>query len=208
MTSYGDKYLGDPAFVPVFEELNRRKAVVYIHPTTPDCCGDVVQGVPPGTIEYRHRHDAHGRAACCSAEAARRSAAPTSAGSGRTSGGTLPFLTGRFIREQIVKKDPRMPDGPVPILQKYFYEVAQGNTPGQLAALLKMVSISQVMFGSDYPFRDANEAVEGLADYKFDASRSARDRPRDRAQADAAPGGMTPHARLPPRLRFCQPLWR
>jgi 6-methylsalicylate decarboxylase len=166
-TSYGDKYLGDPAFVPVFEELNRRKAVVYTHPTTPVCCTNLVKGVSPGTIEF--------------ATDTTRTIASLLFGAGGTafrcpdvrfiwshSGGTLPFLIGRFIREQIVKKDPRMPDGPVPIVQKFFYEVAQGNTPGQLAALLKLVPVSQVMFGSDYPFRNATEAVEGLADYKFD----------------------------------------
>jgi predicted TIM-barrel fold metal-dependent hydrolase len=168
-SSYGDKYLGDPAFVPVFEELNRRKAVVYTHPTTPPCCTSLVKGVSPGTIEF--------------ATDTTRTIASLLFGEGGTalrcpdirfiwshSGGTLPFLIGRFIREQLVKKDPRMPDGPVPIVQKYFYEVAQGNTPGQLAALLKLVPISQVMFGSDYPFRHATEAVEGLADYKFDAA--------------------------------------
>src|SRR5262249_3816465 len=43
---YSGKYLGAPPFVPVCEELNRRKAVVYTHPTVPDCCNNLIKGVP------------------------------------------------------------------------------------------------------------------------------------------------------------------
>jgi predicted TIM-barrel fold metal-dependent hydrolase len=175
-TSYGGKYLGDPAFVPVFEELNRRKAVVYTHPTAPACCTGMIKGVSVGTIEF--------------ATDTTRTIASLIFGEGGTafrcpdirfiwshSGGTLPFLIGRFIREQMVKKDPRMPDGPVPIVQKYYYEIAQGNLPGQFAALLKLIPVSQLMFGSDYPFREGVEAMEGLNDYPFsDAERASINR--------------------------------
>jgi predicted TIM-barrel fold metal-dependent hydrolase len=171
-TSYDGKYLGDPAFVPVFEELNRRKAVVYTHPSAPQCCSGMIKGVQTGTIEY--------------ATDTTRTIASLLFGAGGTafhcpdirfiwshSGGTLPFLIGRFIRQQYVNKDPRMPDGPVPIVQKYFYEIAQGNLPGQFAALLKLIPVSQLMFGSDYPFREAMEAVNGLNGYDFsDAERA------------------------------------
>src|SRR4051794_22071239 len=47
LTSYGNRWLGDPAFQPVFDELNRRKAVVYTHPIDAPCCQDLMQGVTP-----------------------------------------------------------------------------------------------------------------------------------------------------------------
>ena len=70
-----------------------------------------------------------------------------------------------------------MPEGPLPILRRYNYEVAQGNTPGQLAALTKLVPVSQILYGTDYPYRTGVEAVEGLRDYGFsDADLAAIDR--------------------------------
>ncbi|HSU87957.1 MAG TPA: amidohydrolase family protein, partial [Terriglobia bacterium] len=49
---YGDKYLGDPMLAPIYEELNRRKAIVYTHPKDNYCCRDVIPGVGSATIEY------------------------------------------------------------------------------------------------------------------------------------------------------------
>jgi predicted TIM-barrel fold metal-dependent hydrolase len=51
MTSFDGKYLGDSAFAAVFEELNRRKAIVYTHPTQPQCCVGLVKDVPASSIE-------------------------------------------------------------------------------------------------------------------------------------------------------------
>ncbi len=175
-TSYQDKYLGDPAFVPVLEELNRRKAVVYVHPVSPACCGGIVKGIPPSIIEYA-TDTTRTVASLIFGEAGSAFRFPDIRWIWSHSGGTLPFLTGRLIRLASERKDPRMPDGPLPILRRYHYEVAQGNTPGQLAALMKLVAVSQVLFGTDYPYRDGLEAADGLADYKFsEADAAAIDR--------------------------------
>jgi predicted TIM-barrel fold metal-dependent hydrolase len=178
LTSYGQKYLGDPSFAPVYEELNRRKAVVYVHPTTPDCCRGLVPGIPPGSIEY--------------ATDSTRTIAHLVFGGHATkfpdirwifshSGGTLPFLTSRFVRLAQERKPAHLPQGPLPEFRKFYYELAQGNTPGQIDALLRMVPISQVMYGTDYPYRDGAEVNAGIADYGFSAA-DVRAIERDNAQ--------------------------
>src|SRR5271154_5647319 len=48
----GDKWFGDPYFAPVFDELNRRKAVIYTHPTSANCCRNALAGIPDTAIEY------------------------------------------------------------------------------------------------------------------------------------------------------------
>jgi predicted TIM-barrel fold metal-dependent hydrolase len=169
-TSYSDKYLGDPAFLPVFEELNRRKAVVYTHPGVPDCCANLVKGVPVSTLEYAH-DTTRTIVSLVFGEAQTALKCPDVQFIWSHSGGTLPFLTSRFVELANRPRDKeRFPNGPLPIFRKFFYEVAQGNTPGQLAALMQMVPVSQVMLGSDYPFRQGIEAVEGITNYKFSAA--------------------------------------
>jgi predicted TIM-barrel fold metal-dependent hydrolase len=163
-TSYEGRYLGNEVFVPVLEELNRRKAVVYVHPTPPECCARVV--VPPSVIEYAT--DTTRTVASLLFEKPRSAMKfPDIRWIWSHSGGTIPFLTSRFTR---LAWERKMEEDPVAIMQKHYYEIAQGNTSGQLAALMKMVPISQVMFGSDYPYRDAKEAVDGLVAYKFSAA--------------------------------------
>jgi len=49
-SSYGDKWPGDVKFKPIFDELNRRKAVVYFHPTTPNCCHGLLPGLNNDSI--------------------------------------------------------------------------------------------------------------------------------------------------------------
>jgi predicted TIM-barrel fold metal-dependent hydrolase len=160
-TSYGDKYLGDPSFEPVYAELNRRKAVVYVHPTTPNCCGHLVPGIGPSTIEFATDTSRTVTHIVFSGVATKF---PDIRWIFSHAGGTLPFLTARL---EIVAKQKKLAGGAAPILSKFYYELAQGNTPGQLAALLKMAPVSQVLYGTDYPFRDGAEVNAGIAAYGF-----------------------------------------
>ena len=78
-TSYRDKWLGDPAFDPIIDELDRRKAVIYVHPT-PNCCGNLIPGSRRRTSNTAPTRRARSRV-CCSA--ARPRAFRTSSSSGR-----------------------------------------------------------------------------------------------------------------------------
>jgi predicted TIM-barrel fold metal-dependent hydrolase len=176
MTSFGDKWLGDPAFTPVFDELNRRQAVVYTHPTTPECCRSLVRDVPPSTIEFATDTTRTIASVLFSGTATR---CPNVRFIFSHGGGTLPFLTGRIVRLAEDRRElaARLPLGPVQELKRFHYELAQAVHPMALAALLKLVPVTQVLFGTDFPFRPAAEVVQGIAEHGFgDADRRAIER--------------------------------
>jgi 6-methylsalicylate decarboxylase len=51
-SNYGDIWLGDGKLEPIHAELNRRKAVVYVHPIEGNCCRNIVKDVTDTVVEY------------------------------------------------------------------------------------------------------------------------------------------------------------
>lgn len=187
MTSYGDKWLGDAAFAPVWEELNRRKSVVYTHPHSPDCCVNLKVGIPATDIEWATDTTRTVASLLFSGAAARY---PEIRWIFSHGGGTTPFLLSRFVYEEKVIKESekRLPNGLMYELRKFYYDTAQANHPGALAALLKLVSPAQILYGTDYPYRTGAEVNGGLSAQGF-AAKDLRAIERDNA------------LRLLPRLR-------
>ena len=168
-TSYGDKWLGNALFAPVFEELNRRKALVFTHPTAANCCGNLIAEVPPAIVEYGTDTTRAIASLLFTGTAARF---PDIRFIFSHAGGTAPYLTERFIRLERNVKDQaqRLPKGVMHELKKFHYDVAFAANPVPLAALLKLVPVSQVLFGSDFPTSPSEDSVKGLADYSFSVS--------------------------------------
>lgn len=168
-TSYDNRWLGDAAFAPLLDELDRRRAVVFVHPTTPACCENLIAEIPPSVIEYATDTTRTIGSLLFTGTAAR---CPDLRLIFCHSGGTLPFLIERFTRLPAMRKDlaPRVPNGVMHELQRFFYDIAQAAHPSALGALLALVPISQVLFGSDFPFRTSIEHVGAVADHGFNVA--------------------------------------
>lgn len=174
-TSYGGKLLGDPDFFPILEEFNRRKVVVYTHPTTPACCAKIMPYISINAIEGPVDTTRTMVSLIFQGGAARF---PDIRWIFSHSGGVTPFLLSRFQREEAGLKDKsRLPNGLMHELRKFYYDTAQGNHEGALQALLAIIPPSQVLYGTDFPFRDGAEVIGGLAKHGFGAAdRRAIDR--------------------------------
>jgi predicted TIM-barrel fold metal-dependent hydrolase len=161
-TNYGDKWLGDPAFAPIFEELNRRKAVVYTHPISANCCKNLLPDIPDAAIEYGTDTTRAIARMVFGGAAARY---PDVRVIFSHAGGTMPFLIERFVN---LAKMPafaqRLPQGFLGEAKKFYYDTAQASNPVAMSALKKVIPMSQIVFGTDYPFRTAAEQVKGLKD--------------------------------------------
>jgi 6-methylsalicylate decarboxylase len=174
-TSYGGKLLGDPAFFPILEELNRRKAVVYTHPATPACCSQIMPYVSINAIEGPVDTTRTMISLIFQGGAAKF---PDIRWIFSHSGGVTPFLLSRFQREE-VEKDRKavLPKGLMHELRKFYYDTAQGHHDGALKALLAIIPTSQVLYGTDYPFWDGRKVSDDLAKGGFGAAeRMAIDR--------------------------------
>ncbi|HEX3398728.1 MAG TPA: amidohydrolase family protein [Acetobacteraceae bacterium] len=163
MTSYGDKWLGHPQFTPVFDELNRRKATVYTHPTVAGCCGNLVPGISDATVEY-------------GADTTRSIVNLVFSGAAQRypdinfifshGGGVLTSVAER-LQIQMVSTPPykgkftrEMVDAQ---LRRFYYDTAQVANAVTIRALANLVPVTQIVFGTDYPYRSGTEYPQALA---------------------------------------------
>jgi predicted TIM-barrel fold metal-dependent hydrolase len=159
LSSYGDKWLGDSTYAPVFEELNRRKAVVFVHPTAPQCCANLLPHVPAVTTEFLFDTT---RAVNSLLVNGTFSQFPNLRFIFSHGGGALPVLANRIARLFPKELAPQAPNGVLYELKRQYYDTASASNPSTLSALVNLVPSSQIVFGSDFPFLSAQETASDL----------------------------------------------
>ena len=147
MTSYGDNWLGNAAYRPVFEELNRREAVVFVHPTAADCCQNLNYGVPASSIEYGTDTTRAITSVCFSGFAAQFGKIRWIWSHG---GGTMPFLSGR-VAGAAQNHKTEMPNGMMAELEKMYYDLAGAANVGVVSSLRQLVTVDKILLGTDFP---------------------------------------------------------
>jgi 6-methylsalicylate decarboxylase len=163
MSSYDGKLLGNDAFSPVFGELNRRKAKVFVHPTM-SCCGNVFPGLNAAIIEFPTDT---ARTIASLALTGTMARCPDVTFIFSHGGGVLPSimqrLAGAARRLKPEEGAKRLPRGLDFELKRHYYDLASvGSAPAGMAAVLKLWPITQLTYGSDAPFGSTVEIGEGI----------------------------------------------
>ena len=164
MSSYEGKYLGDPKFAPVMDELNRRKAVCYTHPFR----GAMINMLPDNRalgITLSTETTLTIQSILYTGTATR---CPDIRFIWSHGGGTMPYITSRFGAG--TAPGTGEPNATMAAIRKFYYDTAQAFNEYTLATFTKVVPNSHILFGTDYPFAQAGTVAKGLADYGFAAA--------------------------------------
>jgi predicted TIM-barrel fold metal-dependent hydrolase len=150
-SNYGDKWLGNPIYKPVLEELNRRKAVVYVHPLVAACCSQLSVGTFPAVIEVPHDTTRTVTSLLLSGSFARYRDIKWLFSH---AGGTIPMMAGRINSFYGARPNLKefAPDGIEGEFKRLYYDTANATSAPAMAALMKLVPVSQITYGSDYPY--------------------------------------------------------
>jgi predicted TIM-barrel fold metal-dependent hydrolase len=177
LTSYGNHWLGDPMFQPIFDELNRRNAVVYSHPTDAPCCHNLIPDVSPGTVEWntdtaRSIFSMINDGAAGSPKMSMATRYANIKFIWSHAGGSFLGLVGRFLggagSADTLARGPQ-PNSKLFHLRRFYYDTAQSTNPVQMQALKSLVGVPQIVFGSDFPYSTLVNHVEGLQKCGFNA---------------------------------------
>lgn len=159
-TDYLDKWVGDPAFAPVFDELNRRKAVVFFHPARSTCCRNLPgqSGIIEYDIDTARAIDSlllNGTLSRC----------PDVSYIFSHAGGAFSVLAARINDDFPKRLQDRVPHGVDYEVRRLYFDTAHASKAPALDALKDVVPISQILYGSDVPLREYPLTDEGLDVY-------------------------------------------
>jgi 6-methylsalicylate decarboxylase len=147
-SSVNDRYLGDPSFDPVFDELNRRKAVVFIHPTHCEAPPETNLGAPPFVVEYVFDTT---RAIVNLIFTGTLKRCPDVRLIVAHGGGTVPFLAQRISMLEGHRHAKGVTDV-IPTLKSLYYEIASTTSGYALRSLQELADPTHILWGSDLPF--------------------------------------------------------
>lgn len=170
LSVYGDRWVGDAAFAPVMDELNRRQAVVFVHPSVADCCRGLIPDVHPGLIEYPLDTN---RAIVSLLVGGTFTRCPDIRFIFPHGGGAMPMLADRVARQTGTRTELNLGAPPLDILKRQYYDVALSVSAPTLAAILAFADPARILFGSDFPFVEMGYTTDGLRNAGLPAERLA-----------------------------------
>ena len=164
MTNCANEYPGDPKFAPVFEELNRRKAVVYFHPIPAKYGVPIMDNFPPATLEFPFDTTRAVMSLLFGGTLARSHDVKFLFSH---AGGTVPFLAERLAR-LTHREDMRkaVPNGVVPEIARLYYDTALSTNKLAFSCLQLLVEPDHILFGSDFPQAPESTTVSSIRGLK------------------------------------------
>ncbi len=159
-TSYLDKWVGDPAFWPAYEELNRRGAIVFYHPGRPICCRNL--SGQSGILEFDIDT---ARAVDSLLWNGTLSKFPNVRHIFSHAGGAFSVLAARIEDDFPKNRADKVPNGVDYEFKKLYFDIAHAAKAPALDALKDLVPISQILYGSDVPLRNYDLTDTGLDVY-------------------------------------------
>jgi 6-methylsalicylate decarboxylase len=154
LTNHEGVYLGDRRLDSVFGELNRRKAVVFLHPTLPACVEHTALGYPPSLIEFVFDTS---RAVMHLALGGTLERCPDLTLIVPHAGGTVPFLVDRIsllAARFVPGTATHAPAGVEAYFRRLYYDLAISANPHAVASVLQLVGPERLLYGSDWPALD------------------------------------------------------
>jgi 6-methylsalicylate decarboxylase len=146
--NYRGTYLGDPAFAPVWDELDRRAAVVFIHPAQPPL--PWLPGIPGPVVDFPLDTARAAMQLVVSGTMRRCTRTRVILAHG---GGFLPYAAHRFAELANEAVDPgRSVEDYLADMRRFLFDTALCAGPAAMPSLLAFAEPGHILFGSDFPF--------------------------------------------------------